>query len=186
MRLRNCSFGLIASFLGFAGVVHAQEDPPLFAAFKAYCLKAGGDPEQVKLAVEMRGGKLAEHPGGATDTPWPMTVTNWDITTHGHKMILSVGTSHPPRGGDSTNCVIDSFSDETDSMEALRKWAGVPRDPNHTFPEFYNFYLDGGAHKAIQDTDAFRVAAKNGNIWSLALIGKSSLQFARTLSLGPK
>jgi hypothetical protein len=123
---------LMAALLTSAMPAQAQaQDPPLFSAFKAYCLKAGGDADQIKLAVEMRGGKPANHPSGITATPWPMTATNWDITVLGHKMNLSVGTSRPAKGPATTNCAISSYSDESDSMEALQKWAGVPRDPNH-------------------------------------------------------
>ena len=73
---------LMAALLTSAMPAQAQtQDPPLFSAFKAYCLKAGGDADQIKLAVEMRGGKPANHPSGITATPWPMTATNWDNRT---------------------------------------------------------------------------------------------------------
>ena len=173
---------LTAALLASVMPAQAQpQDPPLFSAFKAYCLKAGSDADEIKLAVEMRGGKPANHPSGITAIPWPMTATNWDITIQGHKMTLSVGTSRPPKGPAMTNCAISSYSDESSSMEALRQWAGVPRDPNHPFPEFYSFYLDGAAHKPITDKNTFRIAEERGNIWTLAIIGKNSLQLAHTL-----
>ena len=178
---------LMSALLTSAMPAQAQaQDPPLFSAFKAYCLKAGGDADQIKLAVEMRGGKPANHPSGITATPWPMTATNWDITVLGHKMNLSVGTSRPAKGPATTNCAISSYSDESDSMEALQKWAGVPRDPNQPFPEFYNFYLDGATHKPLTDKNTFRIAEERGNIWTLAIIGKSALQLAHTLPQTPK
>jgi hypothetical protein len=83
-----------------AGADAQVHDPPLFAAFKAFCIDTGASPEAVKSAVEAAGGK--QHlPPSATASPWPMTVTIWDITTGGHSMYVYAGTQQvPPMGGD--------------------------------------------------------------------------------------
>ncbi|HZM04179.1 MAG TPA: hypothetical protein VFC44_14300 [Candidatus Saccharimonadales bacterium] len=191
MQLRRFAFCLVTTFFGPVVLAYAQDqDPPLFAAFKTYCLKAGADADQVKLGVELLGGKTHNPPGGTTDTPWPMTLASWDITVKDHRMTLSIGTAHPPHGSrmvsNSTSCVINSFSDESVSMDSLRKWVAVPRDPDMSFPEFYTFRQDGIAHKPIENDDSRRTAEENGNLWQLVLIGKNSVQFVHTLPPTPK
>jgi len=90
--------------IGTAAILTAEtdaqvHDPPLFAAFKAFCVDTGASPEAVKSAVEAAGGKQRVAPR-ATASPWPMSVTIWDITTGGHSMYVSTGTQRvPPMGG---------------------------------------------------------------------------------------
>ena len=45
-------------------------DPPLFAAFKAFCIDTRTSPDAVKSAVEAAGGKQ-RIPPNATASPWP-------------------------------------------------------------------------------------------------------------------
>lgn len=170
--------------------VYAQDqDALLFAAFKTYCLNAGADADQVKLAVELAGGKAHNPPMGSTDKPWPMTVMSWDITVQGHKMSLSIGTAHPPHGpnavSNTTDCVISSFYDESASMDALRKWVGVPRDPKMPFPEFYSFRQEGMTHATVANDNSLRMAEDNGYLWQLVLIGKNSLQSVQLIHTLP-
>src|SRR5215471_9999910 len=82
-----------------AGADAQVHDPPLFAAFKAFCVDTGASPDAVKSAVEAAGGKQRV-PRSATASPWPKTVTIWDTTTGGHSMYVSTGTQRvPPMGG---------------------------------------------------------------------------------------
>ena len=83
---------------------------------------------------------------------------SWDILVRGHRMILTVGTAHPPHGADmvanTTNCTIYSYGgDESASIEALRKWAGVPPAPGAAFTEFYTFRQHGAAHLPVAKQD---------------------------------
>lgn len=186
--MRFSSVLLVAVCLVLGGRAQAQDaEPPLFSAFKTFCADAGADPDQVKLAVEMAGGKAHNPPGGSTDKPWPMTVMSWDVTVQGHRMILSIGTAHPPRGPDkvsnTTNCVINSLDDESASMEALREWAGVPRDPTMPFPEYYNFRRKGAAHVPAAGEAGL---AEEEESWQLVLIGKNSLQLAHWMAPTPR
>jgi hypothetical protein len=90
---------LIATVANLTAGADAQvPDPPLFAAFKAFCVDTGASPESVKLAVEAAGGK--QHgPSGATAWPFLMTVTTWDVTTGSHSMYVYAGTQQvPPMG----------------------------------------------------------------------------------------
>jgi len=122
---------LIATLAILAAGADAQvHDPPLFAAFKAFCVDTGARPDAVKSAVEAAGGK--QHaPPGATAWPFPMTVTSWDITTGGHSLSVSAGTQQAPpvqnRPGENSNqCIMRSFVNEDASIEAIRSWVGVP------------------------------------------------------------
>src|SRR5215468_10501103 len=134
-----------------AGADAQVHDPPLFAAFKAFCVDAGARPDAVKSAVEAAGGK--QHaPPGATALPFPMTVTIWDITMGGHSMNVSAGTQQIPpvqnRPEENSNqCILRSFVNEDASIEAIRNWVGVP--PAHVLqgnPTSYFFdYQESGA-----------------------------------------
>ena len=54
-----------------AGADAQVHDPPLFAAFKAFCIDTGASPDAVKSAVEAAGGKQHAPPGAVT-SPFPM------------------------------------------------------------------------------------------------------------------
>jgi len=186
MHLRSFVACLASALLGPVSTLHAQDQSaPLFAAFRTYCLEAGADPDQVRMAVEVAGGK-AHVQGASTSTPWPMTMQSWDFIAQGHRMILTIGTAQQPDGhgmvAKTTNCTIYSYGgDESASMEALRKWAGVPRDPGGSFTEFYNFRKKGAAHIPIAN-QAEHATEDAGDRWQLALIGKNSFQLTRTMA----
>src|SRR5215470_6041271 len=87
---------LIATVAILTAEADAQvHDPPLFAAFKAFCLDTGANPDAVKSAVEAAGGKLLAPPG-TTAHPFPMTVATWDITAGGASLNVSAGTQQVP------------------------------------------------------------------------------------------
>src|SRR5262249_23629905 len=127
-RLRQMrSFGpiLIATVAILTVGTDAQlPDPPLFAAFKAFCVDTGASADSVKWAAAAAGGK--QHgPSGATAWPFPMTVTTWDVSMGGHSMYVSTGTQLvPPMGGrpeaNSNHCIVSSFVNEDASVEAIR------------------------------------------------------------------
>ena len=113
-----------------AGADAQVHDPPLFAAFKAFCIDTGTSLDAVTSAVEAAGGK--QHiPPNATASPWPMTVASWDITRGGHSMWVYAGTQQVPpihnRPEENSNhCTVRSFVNEDASIEAIRNWVGVP------------------------------------------------------------
>ena len=122
---------LIATIAILTVGANAQmHDRPLFAAFKAFCVDTGASPDAVKSAVETAGGKQRVAPS-ATVSPWPMTVTIWDITMGGHSMYVSAGTQQVPPIQNrpeeiSNHCKVSSFVNEDASIEAIRNWVGVP------------------------------------------------------------
>src|SRR5215470_17149505 len=128
-----------------AGADAQVHDPPLFAAFKAFCIDTGASPDEVKSAVEAAGGKQRVPPS-ATASPWPMTTTSWEITAGGHSMWVYAGTQQAPaihnRPEENSNqCTVRSFVNEDASIEAIRNWVGVP--PAYISrgnPIIYSFY----------------------------------------------
>lgn len=146
MRLRSFIACLASALLGPASTLHAQDQAaPLFAAFKTYCLDAGVDPDQVRMAVEVAGGKVHVQ-GASTSSPWPMTMQSWDIIARGHRMILTIGTAQQPEGqgvtAKTTNCTIHSYGgDESASLDALRKWRAFHATPAGRLP---NSTISGG------------------------------------------
>jgi hypothetical protein len=191
MAVRRFLFSIATWLLALVVPAVAQtQDPPLFAAFKSFCVDAGSDPRQVQKAVELAGGKPHNPPGSSTTTPWPMTVQIWDITAQGRSMILDVGAGQAPFGpamvSNSTTCTITRFGgDESASMQALREWVAVPRQGGRSFPEYYHFRLVDGAHRPIADKD-IRAAEETEDTWLLTLIGNNSFQFMHTMAPVPK
>jgi len=187
-RLGPILIGIVAILT--AGADAQVQDPPLFAAFKAFCLDTGANPDTVKSAVEAAGG-MQRVPPGATASPWPMTVTIWDVTTGGHSMWVYAGTQRaPPMGGrpeaNSNHCTVRSFVNEDASVEAIRNWVGVP--PDHISqgnPVLYSFnYQELGSpivgivvphYRAVRSTlpadkTAYDRARAEGRIWSLGVL----------------
>ena len=161
-----------------AGADAQALDPPLFAAFKAFCIDTGASPDAVRSAVEAAGGKL-HAPPAATTSHLPMTVTIWDIATGGHNMSVSAGTQQVPpihnRPEENSNhCTVQSFVNEDASVEAIRNWVGVP--PAHVSRGNlinYSFHYQefGSVRSALPaDKIASDMATAEGRTWLLVLL----------------
>ena len=153
-------------------------DPPLFAAFKAFCIDTGTSPDAVKSAVEAAGGKQ-RIPPNATASPWPMTMTSWDITTGGHSMWVYAGTQQVPpiqnRPEENSNdCIVSSFVNEDASIEAIRNWVGVPAAHISRGNQiiYYFAYQELGSARSTWPADkvAYDLARVEGRIWLLVVI----------------
>jgi hypothetical protein len=173
-----------------AGADAQVHDPPLFAAFKAFCIDTGASPDSVKSAVEAAGGKQLGPSGAIVESPWPMTVTTWDVTTGGHSMWASAGTQQaPPLRGrpeeNSNHCTISSFVNEDASIEAIRNWVGVTPvyfSRDNRIHYFFHYQELGSPivgivsphYRAVRSTlpadkTAYDWAKVEGRIWSLAV-----------------
>jgi hypothetical protein len=168
---------LIATVAILTARADAQvHDPPLFAAFKAFCVDTGASPDVVKSAVEAAGGKQLSPPG-ATGKPFPMTVTAWDITIGGHSMHVSAGTQqiHPAQNRpeeNSNHCIVSSFVNEDAGIEAIRNWVGVAPTIFGNNPISYIFdYQEWGSARSTLPADkiAYDKARVEERIWSLAV-----------------
>jgi hypothetical protein len=161
-----------------AGADAQVHDPPLFAAFKVFCADTDASPDAVKSAVEVAGGK--QHaPPSATEWPFPMTVTIWDITAGGHSMSVSAGTqqvspiqNRPEEN--SNSCTVRSFVNEDASIEAIRNWVGVP--PTYVSPDnpiiyYFDYQQLGPGRSALPaDKIAYGTAKVEGRTWSLVVL----------------
>src|SRR5215468_1670386 len=161
-----------------AGADAQVHDPPLFAAFKAFCVDTGASPEAVKSAVEAAGGKQHALPG-ATAWPFPMTVTSWDITTGGHSMHVSAGTQQVPpvqnRPEENSNqCIVRSFVNEDASIEAIRNWVGVPPgyiSQGNPISYFFDYQESGFVRSTLPAAKiAYDMAKAEGRTWSLVVL----------------
>lgn len=173
MVLRNLLFALVAASVALPVRAVAQDhDPPLFAAFKRFCIHAGGDANEVKRAVEAAGGTPHNPLGGASVMPWPKTAESWDIVVQGHKMILNIGMSHRQRGPNTANCMLNSSSDERAGIAALRRWVGVPQSFGSDRVEIYSFEQDGAVRRP-------------GRGWQLTIMPHAnSLQLSHAVAAG--
>jgi hypothetical protein len=180
--------------------VLSPSDLPLYAAFKMFCVNTGAKPEAVKAAVEAAGGRPHTPPGGATDSPFPMTVSSWNVTVNGHNMVVGAGTAYPSRkfenaklrNGDFDSCTVDSYSNEDESISAIVDWVGVPGDVSTNPPSskytpglklhFYGFQTIGRNH-APAAGEQQTAATNEGRYWTLVLMQdqrSASLQYTHT------
>jgi hypothetical protein len=169
---------LIATAILTAEADAQMHDPPLFAVFKAFCVDTGANPDAVKSAVEAAGGK--QHaPAGAVTSPFPMTVTTWDITTGSARLNVSTGTQQVASiqnraEENSDQCVVNSFVNDDASIEAIRNWVGVP--PGHVLRGnptiyFFNYQEQGSVRSTLPMAKiAYDMANREGRIWSLMVL----------------
>jgi hypothetical protein len=176
-----------------AGADAQVPDPPLFAAFKEFCIDTGASPDAVKSAVEAAGGK--QNAAGATASPLPMAVTSWEITTSGHSMYVSAGVQHVPSvqnrpEENSHGCTVSSFVNEDTSIEAIRHWVGVPPDfvsPGDPKNYFFTYQESNSVRSPLPAAKiAHDMAKAEGRTWSLVLFQAqdgASVQLVHHLAL---
>jgi hypothetical protein len=172
----------------------ADSPAPMFAAFLKFCVATGAKPDAMKTAVEMAGG-VARNPPGATDWPFRVTTQSWDYTTLGHELTVSAGTANPPAHGNrpgvaSINCIINSTAPDDASLEALRRWAGVPvSDKNAGGLTYYYFRDRKDTHVPIVARNAADwQAIEAEGYWTLVLIhigGSAALQLVFSQATSP-
>jgi hypothetical protein len=176
--MRRLGLALIATAILTAEADAQAHDPPLFAAFKAFCVDTGAHPDAVKSAVEAAGGKLLAPPG-VTTHPFAMTVATWDITAGGASLNVSAGIQQVPpiqnRAEENSNqCVVRSFVNDDAGIQAIRNWAGVP--PTHVLPgnpsiSFFDYQEQGSVRSKLPTAKAAYDEAKiEGRIWSLVVL----------------
>lgn len=180
-------------------------DPPLFAAFKTFCVDTRANPEAMKAALEAAGG--SPHTQGSTDWPFAMSTQSWGIKLNGRDMTVATGTEHirPDQTANSspinsTDCIINEFAKDDAGIAAIQKWVGVPpsRSSGKAGPYtlktgqrlpaikiyFYSYQIVGNARMAVTDFEAERSAEREGRAWGLVLIEdahSASLQFLHEL-----
>ena len=176
--MRRLGLALIATAILTAEVDAQAHDPPLFAAFKAFCVDTGAHPDAVKAAVEAAGGKLLAPPG-ATTFPFPMTVTSWDITAGGASLNVSAGTQQVPpvqnRAEENSNqCVVKSFVNDDTGIQAIRNWAGVTPSlvlPGNPSISHFDYQEQGSVRSKLPTAKVDYDKAKiEGRIWSLVVL----------------
>jgi hypothetical protein len=195
-RIRYRGFALILTLGSLTADAHAQAvQPPLFAAFKSFCVNTGAGPDAAKPAVEMAGGKPFKE--GATSTPYPMTMKSWLITIDGHQMIVSAVSSRAPYGHGRTagtnQCDITSDTNEDSSIAAIQKWVGVSPyrssiDGPNTF-SFYDYQEQGSLRLPLPtDKAAVKSTMEAGHSWNLVVTksqGMASISLTHMLAVSP-
>jgi hypothetical protein len=175
-RLGATLFAIVAIMTARADA--RADEPPLLAAFKAFCVDTGANPNAVKSTVEAAGGKQRTS-SDATAWPFPMTSTTWEVSTGGHSLNVSAGTQQVPSiqnrpQANSNQCIVNSFVNEDASIEAIRSWVGVPpanvlRGDPTTY--FYNYQQSGSVRSPLPtDEVAYHMAEIEGRVWSLVVL----------------
>jgi hypothetical protein len=175
---------LIASMAMGAGAPAQTTDPPLLAAFKAFCVATGARPDAVKQAVEAVGGTVFNPTGiyREKSPPLEMTLTVWNWAVGSYAMKISAGSLHdlsaPDGSRDLESCAIRGEGKDDASVEAIREWVGVAPDPKRSSPPMFifNFEERAGVRSPLPASDAaYRVANTEGRLWSLHLFGSDQL-----------
>jgi hypothetical protein len=195
-KTRYLRFILIMTMGSLAADAHAQAvQPPLFAAFKSFCVNTGAGPDAVKPAVEMAGGKPFGE--GATSFPYPMTTASWLITIDGHKMTVGTVSSRAPYGhgkiAGMNQCNITSDANEDSSIAAIQKWVGVsPYNSSIGGPDaltFYDYQEQGSVRLPLPtDKAAMKSTLEAGHSWNLVVTksqGMASISLTHMLAVMP-
>jgi hypothetical protein len=178
-------FGATASLLLASTAICADQsnssNTPLFDAFKRFCRDTGAEPERVRSAVEVSGGKSR---GPAATLPdQSMTTETWDVAVQSHQLLVSFGSARLPvkTARDFVSCSVSSFVNEDPSVTAIQDWVAVPPirvsppNPSSRFsPDLtqyhYGFEELGSVHVIPKDQSELRMAASEGRYWGLVLL----------------
>jgi hypothetical protein len=183
-------------------------DPPLFAAFKKFCVETGTRPDAVKKAVEAAGGHLFKGPVSSDGWPFVKGLMTWDVTVDGHAFRISSDSQEIPAhfgnnpAWNSENCDLHEFDADDASVAAIGNWAGVPPDPDSStgtsrlpdgrrMPGFllqnYSYTIAGTSHAPVKDQASLREAEREGRYWMLVVTSDNqyvSVQFSHELGAG--
>jgi hypothetical protein len=152
---------LIATAFLTIGAEAWAHDPPLFAAFKAFCIDTGANPDAMKSAVEAAGGK--QHGAGATEHPFKMTAGTQQASPVQNRAEEN-----------SNQCVVTSFVNDDASIEALHNWVGIP--PGHVLRgnptiSFFDYQEQGSVRSTLPTSkSAYDMAKVEGRLWSLVVL----------------
>ncbi|HJW39939.1 MAG TPA: hypothetical protein VJ476_01780 [Rhizomicrobium sp.] len=182
-------------------------DPPLFFAFKSFCIDTDAVPGAVKTAVEGVGGKLFRGPVSSPGFPYVVGLTIWNIAIDGHALSVSAGAQHIPSTlnhhrpeDDNNDCTVVSYSNDDTGIAAIRRWIGVPgridrpssplyfggrRLPDVTL-YFFSYQQVGNVRMAVIDKVGLEAAEREGRYWTVVLtrgLHVSSVQLTHVLGV---
>jgi hypothetical protein len=145
------------------------QDPPLFAAFKTFCVDTGTKVSEVGAAVLAAGGTFRNR--RSTDN---MSITVWSLNFRRGRMSVEATGIYPSRlkNGDSDMeaCTIFYTGDDDASVAALQKWVGVPRQYCVLqSPCYYEYQVHDSAHEPIMSNAEQLSARMRGQDWTLML-----------------
>jgi hypothetical protein len=190
--MRPISLVVIALMLVGSGDARAAGgDPPLFAAFKTFCVATGADLYAVKRTVEQAGAKVAP-----VSHPWLASPANmWDYVVGGEPMLVSALEvrlpAHGPHPALSKNfCKLDLVSNGDDaSVEAIKNWIGVPRSVGTPTLSLFVFQEVNGVRSPLPKDRVTRdLALRKGQvreIWLTLAPNSASVEYINQLPVPP-
>jgi hypothetical protein len=153
-------------------------DPPLFAAFKQFCVDTQAKPDAVKSAVLAASGKTIASGETSKKAPVAAGGSSWNLTVQGHRLTVTAGTLHTPVAGkmpatDGITCAITDSGGDSAGAAAIGAWAGVPAtaEVSGVFGT-YSYQDKNGTHQSVKSPET---AVKDPEgLWNLTLsqIGK--------------
>jgi hypothetical protein len=190
---RAAAAGFAVALVVSTGAAAQAADPPLFAAFKAFCVATGARPDAIKQAVEAAGGTLFRPTNTVKDPPpesseTTATVWSWAVGSYAMKISAVSLRRAPADAGDfAHDCMVRGEAKDDASVEAIRKWVGVAPDPNKAADpamSIFNFEERAGVRSSWPDSDAEMAAARTeGRVWRLNLYGSDRLAGVRLTHL---
>ena len=153
---------------------------PLYDAFNSLCVATNTQPDLIEKAIKVSPFKITQRGSASTAKPIPMSTTLWDMAYEGHKMTLAIGESQEPLGTtmvtNTQNCTITSFSNEDASIDAIRRWVGLPGNSNKSpGVTLYEFQMQGSSRISLEGGDAEKIAKTEGRAWHIAIINGQNM-----------
>jgi hypothetical protein len=143
-----------------------SSDPPLFAAFKTYCIQYGADPDAVDAAIQAAGGTQTSPPYKFEG--WHATMRFWDLNLFFHTIRMITGSAWSPSGEASCSALITEQDDA--SLTAIIKWVGVAPKSKEPGRLVFDFEMVGENRVAAPvDTAAYQKDKVEGRLWELTL-----------------
>jgi hypothetical protein len=151
------------AFLAAAGSAAAQPPNDLFGSLKTFCFDTGARRDAIQVAITSA--------GGSVDSDTSLGII-WRYDPSPGQQFLIGSMDLPGEHGPRNNCLVELWGHDDASMNAIRKWIGVPavkNDEDADKSEVYFFQIVGSAHMAIVGAAAAEAAIAERRCWSVSL-----------------
>ncbi|HTT97762.1 MAG TPA: hypothetical protein VMF58_06900 [Rhizomicrobium sp.] len=151
--ISRSAVSLATALIFTAGVPARATDAPMFGAFKKFCIDTKMDVDAMRVALGTSGGTRTPITNIPPDFPGQMNEF-WDLPFAGQALRVFLSAGLDPGNGYRikptlmASCSVAVQHMDAASIAAVKKWAGVPPS-NGDVVQTYDFYDDGGVHKAM-------------------------------------
>lgn len=151
------------------------EGPPLFVAFKAFCVDTGLKPGAVRTAVMAADGEESHKSAHFSLPPGRRVNSFWlAVTLGGHKIDVEATSVEIAASGGRPHsavetCTLTSHANEDASIPLIVSWVGVAPIATDGGSSYFSYEEKNNRRRAITDGDAAAAAAAKGTHWVLVI-----------------